>query len=47
MELRVLELTVLELPPGRPEDAAKATGWKVETVDRLLRSALRKSGATC
>ena len=47
-EKRVLELTVLRMPtPGLPEDAAKALGWELLTVHRLLRAALRKSGATC
>lgn len=42
-EKQVLALTVLQLPhPGTPEQAAKALGLTVETVSRLLRSALRK-----
>jgi len=42
-EKQVLALTVLQHPrPGTPEQAAKALGLTVETVSRLLRSALRK-----
>lgn len=45
-EKQVLALTVLQQPqPGIPEQAAKALGLTVETVSRLLRSALRKSAA--
>jgi RNA polymerase sporulation-specific sigma factor len=45
-EKQVLSLTVLATPrPGTPEDAAKAMGLKVETVSRILRSALRKPAA--
>lgn len=47
-EKQVLELTVLRMPiPGRPEEAATELGLELATVDRLLRAALRKSGATC
>lgn len=45
-ERQVLALTVLAQPrPGTPEEAAKALGLAVASVDRLLRSALRKSAA--
>jgi RNA polymerase sigma factor (sigma-70 family) len=45
-ELKILSLTVLATPPGTPEEAAKALGLSVTTVDRRLRTALRKSAAT-
>jgi RNA polymerase sigma factor (sigma-70 family) len=45
-EKQILALTVLAQPlPGTPEQAAKSLGLRVETVSRLLRSALRKQAA--
>ncbi len=42
-EREVLALTVLASPPGTPEDAAATLGLQLASVDKWLRSALRKS----